>query len=62
MYVIIHEMAHFACPEIGHGPLFQKIFKKFTEIAIKLNIYNYDNYNTKPVEYCGMILSSTVVN
>ena len=62
MYVVIHEMSHFACPEIGHGELFQKIFKKFTEIAIKLDIYNYDDYNTKPVEYCGMVLSSSVIN
>jgi predicted metal-dependent hydrolase len=62
MYVIIHEMSHFACPEIGHGQLFQKIFKKFLEVSIKLNIYSYDDYTSKPVEYCGMILSSSVVN
>ena len=62
MYVIIHEMSHFACPEIGHGPLFQKIFKKFIEISIKLEIYHFEDYNSKPVEYCGMILSSSVIN
>lgn len=62
MYVVIHEMSHFACPEIGHGELFQKIFKKFLETAMKLNLYIYDDYSTKPVEYCGMILSSSVVN
>jgi predicted metal-dependent hydrolase len=62
MYVIIHEMAHFACPEIGHGDLFQKIFKKFIEVSIKLKIYSYEDYNEKPIEYCGMILSSNVVN
>ena len=62
MYVIIHEMSHFACPEIGHGPLFQKIFKKFLEVSIKLEIYNYEDYSSKPIEYCGMILSSNVVN
>jgi predicted metal-dependent hydrolase len=62
MYVIIHEMAHFACPEIGHGDLFQKIFKKFIEVSIKLKIYSYEDYNEKPIEYCGMILSSNVIN
>ena len=62
MYVVIQEMSHFACPEIGHGPLFQKIFKKFLEISIKIEIYNYEDYNSKPIEYCGMILSSNVVN
>jgi predicted metal-dependent hydrolase len=62
MYVIIHEMSHFACPEIGHGALFQKIFKKFIDISIKLEIYHYEDYSSKPVEYCGMILSSNVIN
>ena len=61
MYVVIHEMAHFACPEIGHGELFQKIFKKFLEVSIKLNIYKLEDYSDKPVEYCGMILSSNII-
>jgi predicted metal-dependent hydrolase len=62
MYVIIHEMSHFACPEIGHGELFQKIFKKFLKVAVELSIYTYDDYSSKPIEYCGMILSSSVMN
>ena len=62
MYVIVHEMSHFACPEIGHGALFQKIFKKFIEVSIKLEIYSFKDYNNKPVEYCGMILSSNVMD
>jgi len=61
MYVVIHEMAHFACPEIGHGDLFQKIFKKFLEVSIKINIYKLEDYSDKPVEYCGMILSSNII-
>jgi len=62
MYVVIHEMAHFACPEIGHGDLFQKIFKKFLEVAVIIDIYHYEDYSTKPVEYCGMILSSNIIS
>lgn len=61
MYVAIHELAHIACPEIGHGLLFTKIFKFLAEQAIKLKLYKYENYYDKPVEYCGMILSSTVL-
>lgn len=61
MYVAIHEMAHIACPEIGHGELFKKIFKFLTEQAIELGIYKYDDYDSKPVEYCGMILSSNII-
>ena len=61
MYVVIHEMAHFACPDIGHGILFKKIFKKFVEEAININLYKKVDYNEYPVEYCGMILSSTIL-
>ena len=61
IYVALHEMAHIACPEIGHGPLFKKIFKFLTEIAIEIGIYNKINYNIEPVEYCGMVLSSSIV-
>jgi predicted metal-dependent hydrolase len=62
MYVALHEMAHIACPEIGHGDLFQLLFKFLCDEAIKLNIYSYDNYEKKPVEYCGMMLSSNILN
>ena len=60
-YVAIHEMAHIACPEIGHGDLFKKIFAKFAEVAIKIGIYNRVDYGSSPVEYCGMMLSSSII-
>jgi len=60
-YVAIHEMAHFACPEIGHGELFQKIFKTFTTEAVNIGIYKKIDYNKKPVEYCGMSLNSSII-
>lgn len=61
MYVALHEMAHIACPEIGHGELFKKIFKFLTEQAIEIKIYKYDNYDESPVEYCGMMLTSNIL-
>jgi hypothetical protein len=61
MYVAIHEMAHIACPEIGHGDLFKKIFKFLTEVAIDIGVYNLENYESIPVEYCGMMLSSNIL-
>jgi hypothetical protein len=61
MYVGIHEISHVACPEVGHGPLFKKIFRFLLEEAIKLNLYIKVDYNLYPVEYCGMILSTSVI-
>ena len=61
MYVIIHEMSHFACPEIGHGDLFKKIFKFFLLEAIKIGIYKQVDYSQEPVEYCGMKLNSSII-
>ena len=61
MYVALHEMAHIACPEIGHGDLFKKIFKFLTEVSIEINLYKLDNYESNPVEYCGMMLSSNIL-
>ena len=61
MYVALHEMGHIACPEIGHGELFKKIFKFLTEVSIELNLYRLDNYEENPIEYCGMMLSSNIL-
>ncbi len=61
MYVALHEMAHIACPEIGHGDLFKKIFRFLTLQAIEIGLYNFDNYDLNNVEYCGMMLTSTIL-
>jgi len=61
VYVAVHEMAHCACPEIGHPPLFNKIFKFLLEEGVKLQLYYYENYNTNPVSYCGMNLHSNIL-
>lgn len=61
MYVLIHEMAHMGCPEIGHGDLFKKVFKMFAEEAVKIGVYTYQNYSKNPVEYCGMDLKSSIL-
>ena len=62
VYVAIHEMAHCACPEIGHPPLFNKIFKFLLQETVKLNLYYYENYSVNPVSYCGMNLYSNILN
>jgi predicted metal-dependent hydrolase len=62
MYVAVHELAHTACPETGHTPLFNKIFKFMLEQAINLQLYYYEDYSAHPVEYCGMKLYTNILN
>ncbi len=62
MYVAVHELAHTACPETGHTPLFNKIFKFLLEIAIDYKLYYYEDYASNPIEYCGMRLYTNILN
>ncbi len=62
MYVAVHELAHTACPETGHTPLFNKIFKFLLEIAINNKLYYYEDYASNPIEYCGMRLYTNILN
>ncbi len=67
MYVMLHELAHLCNfdfqgrPILGHGLEFQYIFKCLVEEAIKLNIYSYQNYENEPEEYCGMMISTSII-
>ena len=61
-YVAVHEMAHTACSETGHTPLFNHIFKFMLEQAVELKIYEYEDYSKNPVEYCGMKLYTNILN
>jgi hypothetical protein len=61
MYVVIHEMAHVACPEFGHGELFKKIFKFLLKEASNIKIYNIVDYRKEPINYCGMVINEYIL-
>jgi predicted metal-dependent hydrolase len=61
MYVVLHELAHVACPEIDHTDLFKKIFVFFIKIAVKLKIYRNVNYQINPHEYCGLLINENLL-
>lgn len=51
-YVILHELAHTLCPEIGHGKQFQRIFGSLLARATNYNLFDP---NIPRVEnYCKM--------
>lgn len=62
MYVAVHELAHTACPETGHTPLFNKIFKFLLERAMEIKLYYYEDYASNPIMYCGMELNTNILN
>jgi len=61
MYVVLHEMAHVGCPEIGHTPLFIEIFKFLCHRSIELKLYKKIHFNTNPTQYCGMEIADSVI-
>ena len=60
IYVAIHELAHIACTEVGHTPLFFEINKYLVNKAIDYNIYEYINYSINKRDYCGMELNINI--
>lgn len=67
MYVVLHELAHLVNydengnPIIGHGKEFIEIFRFLVKESMLIGVYQYSDYASKPVEYCGMYLSSNIV-
>lgn len=49
MYVLIHEIAHMLCPEIGHTQKFKDIFNSLIENAMACGIYTPVDI---PSDYC----------
>jgi hypothetical protein len=61
MYVALHEISHIACPEYGHTALFKKIFAYITDEAIKMSLYTKIDFNNHPEEYCGMMITESII-
>lgn len=61
MYVVLHELAHVACPEVDHTELFKKIFIFLIQIANMLDVYHQTDYQGIPHEYCGLTISENLL-
>lgn len=51
IYVLLHEISHVICREIGHTPLFHKIFDELLAKAEQLKIY--DSRQPIVMNYCN---------
>lgn len=58
MHVTLHELAHVICPEVGHTPLWEKMFEELMEEAHAPTCSNqtpiYNKYLPLLEEYCGV--------
>lgn len=62
MYVVLHEISHVACPVYdNHGPLFKELFSFITQTAIDLQLYVRIDFPHNPTEYCGLIISDSII-
>lgn len=62
MYVTVHELAHVATEEVGHTETFWENFRFMLKEAVKAGVYNKVDYSQNPTRYCGMTLTSNVLN
>ena len=53
-FVAIHELAHCGTSEVGHTPLFWNNFAWLLKRAEEMQIYEYTDFSSHPVEYCGI--------
>lgn len=61
MYVLLHEIAHVATDEYGHPPEFWLNFRWFLEVAEKLGMYTYEDFDKTLTTFCGHTLGNNVL-
>ena len=58
-FVVLHELAHIMTTSIGHKDDFWNNFRYLLKHAITINLYEYQDFNTKPKDYCGIQITDT---
>ena len=62
MFVAIHELAHLMTKSIGHTTEFWDNMRFLLKEGIKIGVYNKQNFNESPVDYCGTKITDTPLN
>jgi hypothetical protein len=58
-FVGLHEMAHVITKSVGHTPEFWNNFGWLLKQAEEIGIYQYQDFKTKPVAYCGLQITDS---
>lgn len=56
-FVALHELSHIATESVGHTKEFWETFKWVLSVAVKHKIYTVQDFNSKPVAYCGISIT-----
>jgi hypothetical protein len=59
MFVALHELAHVATDSVGHTEEFWDNFRWLLEEAIQIGIYKKQDFQAKPVPYCGISITDS---
>ena len=59
MFVAIHELAHLMTKSIGHTTEFWDNMRFLLKEGINIKVYIHQNFNNKPVDYCGTKITDT---
>jgi hypothetical protein len=62
MFVVLHEIAHIITKSVGHTEEFWNNFKWILEESVNIGIYESQDFNNKPVEYCGIEITDNPIN
>jgi len=62
MFVVLHEIAHIVTKSVGHTEEFWNNFKWILEESVNIGIYESQDFNNKPVEYCGIEITDNPIN
>ncbi len=62
LYVYQHEISHQLTKEISHTKMFWQNFKWFLNEATEIGIYKPIDYSKTPVKYCGIEITSNILN
>ena len=62
MFVAIHDMAHLMTKSIGHTTEFWDNMRFLLKEGIKIKVYEKQDFNSVPVEYCGTQITDTPLN
>ena len=59
MFVALHELAHIMTKSVGHTEEFWNNFRYLLKKAIEIGVYKSVDFESKPVDYCGIKITSS---